>query len=44
MQIVSNGENLHEMSKPVFWEKKKIKNVIILLLSAEFAQRVAKVK
>ena len=21
MQIVSNGDNLHEMSKPVFWEK-----------------------
>ena len=23
MQIVSNGDNLHEMLKPVFWEKKK---------------------
>ena len=21
MQIVSTGDNLHEMSKPVFWEK-----------------------
>ena len=21
MQIVSNGDNLHDMSKPVFWEK-----------------------
>ena len=21
MQIVSNGDNLHEMSKPVFWEE-----------------------
>ena len=21
MQIVSLGDNLHEMSKPVFWEK-----------------------
>ena len=21
MQIVSNGNNLHEMSKPVFWGK-----------------------
>ena len=21
MQIVSNGDNLHEMSKSVFWEK-----------------------
>ena len=25
MQIVSIGDNLHEMSKPVFWEKKKEK-------------------
>ena len=25
MQIVSIGDNLHEMSKPVFWEKKKKK-------------------
>ena len=24
MQIVSNGDNLHEMSKPVFWEKQEI--------------------
>ena len=23
MQIVSLGDNLHEMSKPVFWEKMK---------------------
>ena len=23
MQIVSNGENLHEMSNPVFGEKRK---------------------
>ena len=23
MQIVSNGDNLHEMSNPVFWEIKK---------------------
>ena len=21
MQIVSNGDNLHEISKPAFWEK-----------------------
>ena len=26
LQIVSKGENLHEMSKPFFWEKKK-KNI-----------------
>ena len=24
MQIVSNGDNLHEMSKTVFWEKQEI--------------------
>ena len=23
MQIVSNGDNLHEMSNPVFWENKE---------------------
>ena len=23
MQIVSNGENIHEISNPVFWENKK---------------------
>ena len=23
MQIVSMGDNLHEMSKPVFWEKQE---------------------
>ena len=23
MQIVSNGDNLHEMSKPVLWEKQE---------------------
>ena len=32
MQIVSNGDNLHEMSNPVFWEKL---NNITNLLSAE---------
>ena len=37
MQIVSFGDNLQEMSNPVFWEKKK-KN-IINLSSAELAQR-----
>ena len=43
MQIVSNGDNLHEMLNPVFWEKKKKKN-IAYLLSAELAQRVVKDK
>ena len=27
MQIVSNGDNLHEMSNLVFWEKKKKKGI-----------------
>ena len=36
MQIVSIGDNLHEMSNPVFWEK--IKKYIVNLSSAELAQ------
>ena len=36
MTFHANGDNLHEMSNPVFCEKKKIIN----LSSAEFAQRV----
>ena len=39
MQIVSWGDNLHEMSKPIFWEKKKKKN-IISLPSAKYAHRM----
>ena len=42
MQIVSNGDNLHEMSNPVFW--KKIRKNIISLLSAELVKGVIKVK
>ena len=38
MQIVSDWDNLHEMSNPVFWEKKKKKN-IANLSSPELAQR-----
>ena len=34
MQIVSNGDNLHEMSNPVVWENIYKEN-IINLLSAE---------
>ena len=34
MQIVANGDNLHEISNSVFWENKKN---IVSLLSAEFA-------
>ena len=41
MQIVSIGDNLHDISKPVFWEK-KIRN-IINVSSAKLAQRVVKV-
>ena len=40
MQIVSSGDNLHEMSYPVS-EKKNKKN-IINLSSAEFVQSVVK--
>ena len=35
MQIVSYGDNLHVMSKPVFWENKK--NIIIV-----FVKEIAK--
>ena len=35
MQIVSNGDTLHEMSNPVFWKNKKT----ISLSSAEWAKR-----
>ena len=37
MQIVSIGDNLHEMSNPVYWEK------IITLSSAKLAERVVHV-
>ena len=41
MQIVSNEDNLHEMSNSVFWEKwENITN----LSFAELAQRVVEVK
>ena len=41
MQI---GDNLHEMSKPVFWEGVGEGVNVSNLLSAELAQRVVKVK
>ena len=47
MQIVSNWDNLHEISKPVFLGEKKeekTKKNIINLSSTEFAQRVIEVK
>ena len=43
MQMVSIEDNLHDISKPVFWEKIK-KISIIKLSSAEFAQEVVTVK
>ena len=41
MQIVSNGDNLHEISNPVSGENKEN---IINLLSAELDQKVVKIK
>ena len=41
MQIVSNGDNLHEMSNPVLCENKKS---VTSLSSADLARRVVKVK
>ena len=38
MQIVSLGNNLHEMSNPIFWKKKKRKNYQYVKMSVEFAQ------
>ena len=29
MQIVSLGDNLHEMTNPIFWEKNKKKKIIM---------------
>ena len=40
MQIVSNADNLHEMSNPVFWNKKNV----ITLSSTELAPIVVKVE
>ena len=41
-QIVSlGGDNLHEMSRPVFWKKNK-KNIISLSF-AECAERIVKI-
>ena len=35
-QIVSNGDNLHEMSNPVFWEKKE--KYFIMSFAENFTQ------
>ena len=42
MQIIYNGDSLHEMSKPIFLEK--IRKNIINLSSAELAHKLVKVK
>ena len=42
MQIVSTGDNFHEMSNPVLWEK--MRKHITDLLSAESAHGVVKFK
>ena len=42
MQIVSLGDNLHEMSNPIFCDKSE--NYFTNLLSAVFGQRVLKFK
>ena len=39
MQIVSLGDNLHEMSKPILWKNEKN---IINLVSAELAPESGK--
>ena len=41
MQIVSSGDNLHEMSQPIFWKYKTYKKKNVNLLSAGiFTQHV----
>ena len=36
MQIVSNGDNLHEMSNPNLWEKQeKIHKLVVCWISPE---------
>ena len=36
MQIVSNGENLHEMSNPIYWEK--YEKYFIIMCAENFTQ------
>ena len=43
MQIVSSGDNLHEMSKSVFWEKCEKIHCIMNLSSSDLAQREVKI-
>ena len=43
MQNISLGDNLQELSSPVFWKKNNKKKIIINLSSADSAQRLGKV-
>ena len=44
MQIISSlGDNLHEISKPIFWGGKKNRKNVIIVSSTEFEYRVVKV-
>ena len=38
MQIVSNGDNLHEITNPVFWEKKNKKKNFNMSSAENFTQ------
>ena len=39
MQIVSLGDNLHEMSKPIFWKNNKKENFRMSSAEILFAMR-----
>ena len=38
MQIISSGDNLHEMSKPIFWKKEDKKKYFKMLSAEIFTQ------
>ena len=40
MQIFSNGDNLHEMSNPIFWKKEKISICPLLNLPIEWLSKM----
>ena len=42
MQIVSSGDNMHEMSKPIFLEKQE-KYQLVVCWICEFVQIVVKI-
>ena len=41
MKATAEGDNLHEMSKPIFWEK--LEKNIVSLSSTELGKKVVKV-